>query len=104
MMADLAYIWRNLQGCELGKCCDFACAGDLVLPLGNVRALIITQKQFHNMQILLGSAGFNERVNDDKNLVLFEFDEKIGDYRYLSEDLKDLTKSMGESFESGCPI
>ena len=53
-------------------------------PLGNVRALIITEKQFDNMQILLGSAGFNESVNDDKNLVLFAFDEKIGDYRYLS--------------------
>lgn len=52
-------------------------------PLGNVRALIITEKQFDNMQILLGSAGFNESVNDDKNLVLFAFDEKIGDYRYL---------------------
>lgn len=70
-------------------------------PLGNVRTLIITEKQFDNMQILLGSAGFNERVNDDKNLVLFEFDEKIGDYRYLSEDSKDLAKSMGKSFESG---
>lgn len=70
-------------------------------PLGNVRTLIITEKQFDNMQILLGSAGFNERVNDDKNLVLFEFDEKIGDYRYLSEDSKDLAKSMDKSFESG---
>ncbi|MGX2985271.1 CRISPR-associated endonuclease Cas2 [Helicobacter sp. 23-1048] len=69
-------------------------------PLGNVRTLIITEKQFDNMQILLGSAGFNERVNDDKNLVLFAFDEKIGDYRYGSEDSKDLAKSMGESCES----
>ena len=57
-------------------------------PVGNVRSLIITEKQFDNMQILLGSAGFNESVNDDKNLVLFEFDEKIGDFRYFSEDLK----------------
>ena len=70
-------------------------------PLGNVRTLIITEKQFDNMQILLGSAGFNERVNDDKNLVLFAFDEKIGDYRYESEDSKDLAKSSGKSFESG---
>ena len=69
-------------------------------PLGNVRTLIITEKQFDNMQILLGSAGFNERVNDDKNLVLFAFDEKIGDYRYLSEVSKDLTESRGESCES----
>lgn len=68
-------------------------------PLGNVRTLIITEKQFDNMQILLGSAGFNERVNDDKNVALFEFDEKIGDYRYFSEDSKDLAKSMGESCE-----
>ena len=69
-------------------------------PLGNVRALIITEKQFDNMQILLGSAGFNERVNDDKNLVLFEFDEKIGDYRYLSEDSKDLARTRDESHET----
>lgn len=55
-------------------------------PLGNVRALIITEKQFDNMQILLGSAGFNESVNDDKNLVLFAFDEKICDYRYSYKD------------------
>lgn len=62
-------------------------------PLGNVRALIITEKQFDNMQILLGSAGFNERVNDDKNLVLFAFDEKMGDYRYLSEDAESSAES-----------
>ncbi len=66
-------------------------------PLGNVRALIITEKQFDNMQILLGSAGFNERMNDDKNLVLFAFDEKIGDYRYLSEEAGDMGDSRGLS-------
>ena len=67
-------------------------------PLGNVRTLIITEKQFDNMQILLGSAGFNERMNDDKNLVLFAFDEKIGDYRYLSEGARDNSaESSGES-------
>lgn len=66
-------------------------------PLGNVRALIITEKQFDNMQILLGSAGFNERVNDDKNLVLFAFDEKMGDYRYLSEDAESSTESNAKS-------
>ena len=66
-------------------------------PLGNVRALIITEKQFDNMQILLGSAGFNERMNDDKNLVLFAFDEKIGDYRYLSEYSRDMGDSSGLS-------
>ena len=66
-------------------------------PLGNVRALIITEKQFDNMQILLGSAGFNERVNDDKNLVLFAFDEKMGDYRYLSESAKSSAESNAKS-------
>lgn len=60
-------------------------------PFGNVRVLIITEKQFDNMQILLGSPSFNERVNDDKNLVLFEFDEKIGDYRYASKNADDET-------------
>lgn len=66
-------------------------------PLGNVRALIITEKQFDNMQILLGSAGFNERVNDDKNLVLFTFDEKIGDYRYMSENSHESSESKCDS-------
>lgn len=67
-------------------------------PVGNVRSLIITEKQFDNMQILLGSAGFNESVNDDKNLVLFEFDEKIGDYRYLpkSEQTMEIEPNFNE--------
>lgn len=60
-------------------------------PFGNVRVLIITEKQFDNMQILLGSPSFNERVNDDKNLVLFEFDEKIGDYHYANKNADDET-------------
>lgn len=70
-------------------------------PLGNVRALIITEKQFDNMQILLGSAGFNESVNDDKNLVLFAFDEKIGDYRYLSngQGERDEGAKRGENLD-----
>lgn len=67
-------------------------------PFGNVRALIITEKQFDNMQILLGSAGFNERVNDDKNVSLFEFDEKIGDYRYTNDGLSG--QSEGEESEN----
>lgn len=66
-------------------------------PLGNVRALIITEKQFDNMQILLGSAGLNERMNDDKNLVLFAFDEKMGDYRYLSESAESSAESSAKS-------
>lgn len=63
-------------------------------PLGNVRALIITEKQFDNMQILLGRASFNEKMNDEKNLVLFEFDEKIGDYRYANENANNENSSQ----------
>ena len=66
-------------------------------PLGNVRTLIITEKQFDNMQILLGSAGFNERVNDDKNVALFEFDEKIGNYRYIGESLSEQNENACEN-------
>lgn len=63
-------------------------------PLGNVRALIITEKQFDNIQILLGRASFNEKMNDEKNLVLFEFDEKIGDYRYANENANNENSSQ----------
>lgn len=59
---------------------------EILPPLGNVRSLIITEKQFDNMQILLGAPSFNENANDNKNLVLFEFDEKIGDFRYFNEN------------------
>lgn len=54
-------------------------------PYGNVRALIITERQFDNIEILLGNPSFNENVNEDKNLVLFDFDENAGDYRYGME-------------------
>ncbi len=42
-------------------------------PNGNVRVLIITEKQFDNMKILVGKVSFNEKINDDKNLTLFDF-------------------------------
>ena len=42
-------------------------------PNGNVRVLIITEKQFDNMKILVGEVSFNEKINDDKNLTLFDF-------------------------------
>lgn len=70
-------------------------------PLGNVRTLIITEKQFDNMQILLGSVGFNERINEEKNLVLFDFDEKMGDYRYLSEDSRESGESSSDLGREG---
>lgn len=54
-------------------------------PYGNIRVLTITEKQFDNMQILLGGVSFNEKMNDDKNLVLFEYDEKTQDFKYSNE-------------------
>ena len=65
---------------KLSKCCK-----KVLPPYGNVRALIITEKQFDNIEILLGNPSFNENVNEDKNLVLFDFDENAGDYRYGTE-------------------
>ena len=38
------------------------------------------------MEILLGGVGFNEMMNDPKNLVLFGFDEKKGEYVYADND------------------
>ncbi len=54
---------------------------------GSIRVLTITEKQFDNMQILLGGISFNEKINDDKNLVLFEYDEKSQDFKYSNEKI-----------------
>ncbi|EAI0653001.1 CRISPR-associated endonuclease Cas2 [Campylobacter coli] len=64
-------------------------------PCGNIRVLTITEKQFDNMQILLGGVTFNEKMNDDKNLVLFEYDEKIQDFKYSNDKIckENKTKS-----------
>ncbi|EGK7562624.1 CRISPR-associated endonuclease Cas2 [Campylobacter coli] len=64
-------------------------------PYGNIRVLTITEKQFDNMQILLGGASFNEKINDDKNLVLFEYDEKTQDFKYSNDKIykENKTKS-----------
>ncbi|WP_291953125.1 CRISPR-associated endonuclease Cas2 [Campylobacter sp.] len=56
-------------------------------PYGNIRVLTITEKQFDNMQILLGGISFNEKINNDKNLVLFEYDEKSQDFKYSNEKI-----------------
>lgn len=56
-----------------------------VPPRGSIRCLIITEKQFDSMEILLGGVGFNEMMNEPKNLVLFGFDEKKGEYVYAGE-------------------
>ena len=58
-------------------------------PRGNVRTIIITEKQFDNMEILLGNPSYNESVNDDKSVALFSFDEKTGDYIYNVDFGKD---------------
>ena len=50
-----------------------------VPPRGSIRCLIITEKQFDSMEILLGSESFNEQMNNQKNLTLFSFDEKMED-------------------------
>lgn len=60
--------------------------GRCLPPRGNVRSLIITEKQFDSMEILLGDASFNEQVNDDKGAVLFGFDAASGEYRYKDEN------------------
>lgn len=64
-------------------------------PCGNIRVLTITEKQFDNMQILLGGVSFNEKMNDDKNLVLFEYDEKTQDFKYSNDKIckENKTKS-----------
>ena len=54
-------------------------------PYGNIRVLTITEKQFDNMQILLGEISYNEKMNDDKNFLLFEYDEKSQDFKYKEE-------------------
>lgn len=65
-------------------------------PYGNVRVLIITEKQFDNMEILLGGVNFNEKINNDKNLVLFEFDEKTGDYHYTMPQTQESNNKKDE--------
>lgn len=56
-----------------------------VPPRGSVRCITITEKQFDSMEILLGGVGFNEMMNEPRNLVLFGFDEKKGEYVYAGE-------------------
>ncbi|OBV29708.1 CRISPR-associated endonuclease Cas2 [Helicobacter sp. CLO-3] len=45
---------------------------NLILPpKGHVRALVITERQFDNMRLLLGERSKNEEVNAPRQLVLF---------------------------------
>ncbi|WP_224325110.1 CRISPR-associated endonuclease Cas2 [Campylobacter canadensis] len=41
-------------------------------PYGNVRALIITEKQFDKIELLLGGMSFNEEKNNEDNFSLFD--------------------------------
>lgn len=50
-------------------------------PYGNVRALIITEKQFDKMELLLGGVVFNEKANNETNLTLFDIDSH-GEFKY----------------------
>ncbi len=45
---------------------------NLILPpRGHIRALILTEKQFDNMKILVGEKSHNEKVNKPTQLTLF---------------------------------
>ena len=45
---------------------------NLILPpSGHIRALILTEKQFDNMRLLLGTKSDNEKANTPKQLTLF---------------------------------
>lgn len=44
--------------------------------LGNVRVLIITEKQFDQMEILLGNFSFNESINSPKTLTIIDKNNK----------------------------
>ncbi|RDU64878.1 CRISPR-associated endonuclease Cas2 [Helicobacter sp. MIT 14-3879] len=45
---------------------------DLILPpKGHIRALILTEKQFDNMRLLLGKRSENEKANKPRQLTLF---------------------------------
>lgn len=45
---------------------------DLILPpKGHIRALILTEKQFDNMRLLLGNRSESEKANKPRQLTLF---------------------------------
>ncbi|WP_394986391.1 CRISPR-associated endonuclease Cas2 [uncultured Helicobacter sp.] len=71
-----------------------------VPPKGSVRCITITEKQFDAMEILLGGVSFNEEMNAQKNLTLFSFDEKAGDYVYgANRDRADTQNATQEQKE-----
>ncbi|NLY04469.1 MAG: CRISPR-associated endonuclease Cas2 [Campylobacter sp.] len=44
---------------------------DIAPPRGNIRALIITEKQFDNIKLILGDCSYQEKVSKPKQLTLF---------------------------------
>ncbi|WP_290880111.1 CRISPR-associated endonuclease Cas2 [Helicobacter sp.] len=45
--------------------------GLIVPPKGHIRALVLTEKQFDNMRLLLGKRSENEKANKPRQLTLF---------------------------------
>ncbi|WP_295699563.1 CRISPR-associated endonuclease Cas2 [Helicobacter mastomyrinus] len=43
----------------------------IVPPKGHIRGLILTEKQFDNMRLLLGKPNDNQKANEPKQLTLF---------------------------------
>ncbi|CAM2833342.1 CRISPR-associated endonuclease Cas2 [Helicobacter valdiviensis] len=82
-MLQFSVYMRITKGIESAKNSIEAVKRELP-PFGNIRALIVTEKQFDNMQLLLGNTSFNEDINQDKNLALFCIDNK-GDYQYKQD-------------------
>lgn len=78
-------------------------------PYGNVRALIITEKQFDKMELLLGGIVFNEKVNNETNLTLFDIDSH-GEFKYknsnneeiqINKNKKNIISKIYLNFKSG---
>lgn len=52
-------------------------------------ALIITEKQFDKMELLLGGIVFNEKVNNETNLTLFDIDSH-GEFKYKNSNNEEI--------------
>ncbi len=63
-----------------------------VPPLGNIRCLIITEKQFDHMEIILGYETQNEKNN--KEMTLFDFSEKSGEYEYMESNINHTDETI----------
>ena len=70
-------------------CKGLSSAKRILPPYGNVRALIITEKQFDKMELLLGGIVFNEKVNNETNLTLFDIDSH-GEFKYKNSNNEEI--------------